>query len=91
MLKGNPTLRELLLWLKNKGLNAYSISYGSCLLYSCMLQRHAECMDKNMVDLVVDVAKAELSAYMRHFDIVVACEDEDNNEVDIPLVYVYFK
>lgn len=45
-----------------------------------------------MVDLVVDVAKAELPAYRHHFDVVVvACEDEDDNDVDIPLVSVYFK
>lgn len=90
-MKGNPNLRELLQWLKNKGLNAYNISYGSCLLYSCMLQRHAERMYKTMVDLVVDVAKAELLAYRHHFDVVVTCVDEDDNEVDIPLVSVYFK
>lgn len=72
--------------------NGYSISYGSCMLYNCMFQRHAERMDKNMVDLVVDVAKAELPAYRHHFDVVVvACEDEDDNDVDIPLVCVYFK
>lgn len=91
MLKGNPTLRELLQWLKNKGLNAYSISFGSCLLYNSMFPRHAERMDKRMVDLVRDVAKAELPAYRRHFDVVVACEDEDDNDVDIPQVSVYFK
>ncbi|KAH6837541.1 ubiquitin activating enzyme 2 [Perilla frutescens var. hirtella] len=91
MLKGNPTLRDLLQWLKNKGLNAYSISFGSCLLYNSMFQRHVERMDKKMVDLVRDVAKAELPAYRRHFDVVVACEDEDDNDVDIPLVSVYFK
>lgn len=91
VLKGDPTLRKLLEWLKNKGLNAYSISYGSCLLYNSMFPRHADRMDRKMVDLVRDVAKAELPPYRCHFDVVVACEDEDDNDVDIPLVSVYFK
>lgn len=91
MLKGNPTLRELLQWLTNKGLKAYSMSYGSCLLYSSMLPRHVERMDKKMVDLVKDVAKAELPQYRLHFDVVVACEDDEEKEVDIPLISIYFK
>ncbi|KAL0347511.1 UNVERIFIED_CONTAM: Ubiquitin-activating enzyme E1 1 [Sesamum calycinum] len=91
ILKGNPTLRELLQWLKNKGLNAYSISFGSCLLYNSMFPRHKERMDRKMVDLVRDVAKAELPPYRRHFDVVVACEDDEDNDIDIPQVSIYFK
>ncbi|XP_057808186.1 ubiquitin-activating enzyme E1 1-like isoform X2 [Salvia miltiorrhiza] len=91
VLRGDPTLRKFLQWLKDKGLNAYSISYGSCLLYNSMFPRHADRMDRKMVDLVRDVAKAELPPYRRHFDVVVACEDEDDNDVDIPLVSVYFE
>ncbi|KAL3826155.1 hypothetical protein ACJIZ3_022184 [Penstemon smallii] len=91
ILKDNPTLNELLQWLKNKGLNAYSISYGSCLLYNSMFPRHKERMGKKLVDLVKDVAKADLPPYRRHFDVVVACEDDEDNDVDIPQVSVYFK
>ncbi|KAL9242583.1 hypothetical protein vseg_016569 [Gypsophila vaccaria] len=91
ILKDNPTLRELLDWLRNKGLNAYSISYGSCLLYNSMFPRHKDRMDKKMVDLARDVGKAELPANRKHFDVVVACEDDEDNDVDIPLVSVYFK
>ncbi|XP_022034390.1 ubiquitin-activating enzyme E1 1 isoform X1 [Helianthus annuus] len=91
IIRDDPTLRELLQWLKNKGLNAYSISYGSCLLYNSMFPRHKDRMDKKMVDLAKEVAKAELPAYRRHIDVVVACEDEDDNDVDIPQVSVYFR
>ncbi|KAL8039074.1 hypothetical protein ABFX02_10G011800 [Erythranthe guttata] len=91
ILKGSPTLRELLQWLKNKGLNAYSISFGSCLLFNSMFPRHKERMDKKMVDLVKDVAKFELPPYRSHFDVVIACEDDEDNDVDIPQVSVYYE
>ncbi|KAJ6697528.1 hypothetical protein OIU85_003856, partial [Salix viminalis] len=90
ILKDNPTLRELLRWLKNKGLDAYSISHGSCLLYNSMFPRHKDRMDRKMVDLVREVAKAELPPYRHHFDVVAACEDDEGNDVDIPPVSIYF-
>lgn len=91
ILRDNPTLRELLEWLQRKGLNAYSISYGSCLLYNSMFPRHKERMDKKLVDLARDVAKAELPPYRRHFDVVVACEDDEDNDIDIPQISIYFR
>ncbi|KAM7527640.1 hypothetical protein LguiB_031050 [Lonicera macranthoides] len=91
IVKDNPTLRELLQWLANKGLNAYSISCGSCLLYNSMFPRHKERMDKKMVDLARDVAKLELPPYRRHFDVVVACEDDEDNDIDIPQISIYFR
>ncbi|KAF2604343.1 hypothetical protein F2Q70_00028108 [Brassica cretica] len=91
VLKGNPTLREVLQWLEDKGLNAYSISCGSCLLFNSMFPRHKERMDKKVVDLARDIAKVELPPYRHHLDVVVACEDQDDNDVDIPLVSIYFR
>ncbi|XVE58986.1 hypothetical protein DITRI_Ditri05aG0007800 [Diplodiscus trichospermus] len=90
ILRDNPTLRELIQWLKDKGLNAYSISYGSCLLYNSMFPRHRDRMDKKIVDLAQDVAKAELPPNRRHLDVVVACEDDEDNDIDIPLISIYF-
>ncbi|KDP22845.1 hypothetical protein JCGZ_00432 [Jatropha curcas] len=90
ILRDNPTLRELLEWLQKKGLNAYSISYGSCLLYNSMFPRHKDRMDKKLVDLARDVAKAEMPPYRRHFDVVVACEDDEDNDIDIPQISIYF-
>ncbi|CAH1446977.1 unnamed protein product [Lactuca virosa] len=83
-IKGNPTLRELIKWLADKGLDAYSISCGSCLLYNSMFPRHKDRMDKKVVDLARDVAKMEIPAYRRHLDLMVACEDEEENDIDIP-------
>ncbi|XP_057548335.1 ubiquitin-activating enzyme E1 1-like [Amaranthus tricolor] len=91
VLKGNPTLKELIQWLKEKGLNAYSISCGSCLLFNSMFPRHKDRMDKRVVDLAMEVAKLEIPPYRRHLDVVVACEDDDDNDIDIPLVSVYFR
>ncbi|KAG2669894.1 hypothetical protein I3843_14G057400 [Carya illinoinensis] len=90
MATGNPTLRELIQWLKEKGLNAYSISCGSCLLYNSMFPRHRDRMDKKLVDLAREVAKVDLPTYRRHLDVVVACEDDEDNDVDIPQVSIYF-
>ncbi|XP_058214651.1 ubiquitin-activating enzyme E1 2-like isoform X1 [Rhododendron vialii] len=91
IVRDNPTLKELLLWLKSKGLSASIISYGSCLLYNSMLPSHKDRLGRKMVDLVREVAKAELPPYRRHFDIVVSCEDDEDNDVDIPQISVYFR
>ncbi|CAJ1970665.1 unnamed protein product [Sphenostylis stenocarpa] len=91
ILKDNPTLRELLEWLKAKGLNAYSISCGSCLLYNSMFPKHKERMDRKIVDLARDVAKVDIPAYRRHLDVVVACEDDEDNDIDIPQISIYFR
>lgn len=90
IVKDNPTLKELLQWLSNKGLNAYSISCGSCLLYNSMFPRHRERMDKKVVDLARDVAKMELPPNRCHFDVVVACEDDNDNDIDIPQISIYY-
>ncbi|KAJ4891314.1 hypothetical protein Rs2_31062 [Raphanus sativus] len=45
VLKGNATLHEVLQWLEDKGLNAYSISCGSYVLFNSMFPRHKERMD----------------------------------------------
>ncbi|KDP45776.1 hypothetical protein JCGZ_17383 [Jatropha curcas] len=91
IIKDNPTLRELLQWLKDKGLNAYSISSGSCLLYNSMFPKHRDRMDRKMVDLVREVAKVELPPNRRHVDVVVACEDDEDNDIDIPPISIYFR
>ncbi|XP_057433289.1 ubiquitin-activating enzyme E1 1-like isoform X2 [Lotus japonicus] len=91
ILEGNPTLKELLEWLKAKGLHAYSISCGNCMLYNSMFPRHKERIDKKVADLAREVAKLEIPPYRRHLDVVVACEDDDDNDIDIPQVSIYFR
>lgn len=91
VIEGNPTPKELLRWLKeHKGLNAVYISFGKCML--CWLYPESNHrLDKKIVDLVRDVAKVELPSYKRHFDVVVFCEDDEENDVEIPRVSVFFK
>ncbi|OUZ99153.1 Ubiquitin/SUMO-activating enzyme E1 [Macleaya cordata] len=91
IIKNNPTLRELLQWMEDKGLNAYSISCGTCLLYNSMFPRHRDRMDRKVVDLAKEVAKVELPSYRNHLDVVVACEDDEDKDVDIPQVSIYFQ
>ncbi|XP_008789165.1 ubiquitin-activating enzyme E1 1 isoform X2 [Phoenix dactylifera] len=91
IIKGDFTLRELLRWLKDKGINAYSISCGSSLLYNSMFPRHRDRMDKKVVDVARDVARVEVPPYRRHLDIVAACENDEGADVDIPLISIYFR
>ena len=37
------------------------------------------------------VAKLQIPAKRKHFDIVVACEDEEGEDIDVPLVSVKFR
>ncbi|XP_062189281.1 ubiquitin-activating enzyme E1 3 isoform X2 [Phragmites australis] len=90
-IKGNLTLAELLQWFSDKGLNAYSISCGTSLLYNSMFARHKERLHKKVVDVAREVAKVEVPEYRNHIDIVVACEDDEEDDIDIPLVSVYFR
>uniref|UniRef100_A0A453AK65 E1 ubiquitin-activating enzyme n=1 Tax=Aegilops tauschii subsp. strangulata TaxID=200361 RepID=A0A453AK65_AEGTS len=89
--QGNLTLAELLQWFADKGLTAYSISCGTSLLYNNMFARHKDRLPKKVVDVAREVGKVDVPEYRRHLDIGVACEDEDENDVDIPLVSVYFR
>lgn len=92
IVEGDLTLRELLQWLRDRGLVAYSISCGSSLLFnSIFVSKHRDRMDRRVVDLARDVAKLEIPEYRRHVDVVVACEDDEGNDVDIPLVSIYFR
>lgn len=50
-------------------------------------------MPKKVSDLAKDVAKMVVPPSRKHFDIVVACEDEDDdeNDLDVPLVSIKFR
>ncbi|KAM0843806.1 hypothetical protein ACQ4PT_057473 [Festuca glaucescens] len=90
-IKGNITVAELLKWLSDKGLNAYSVSCGTSLLYNTMFPRHNDRLNRKLVDLAQEVGKVEVPAYRKHFDVVVACEDKNGNDIDIPLISIYFR
>jgi ubiquitin-activating enzyme E1 len=52
-----------------------------------------ERLPKKVSDLARDVAKMVVPPSRKHFDIVVACEDEDDdeNDLDVPLVSIKFR
>lgn len=85
------TVQEVLNWFSARGLTAYSMSVGQSLLYNNIFPKHKDRMDKKLSDLIVSVAKVEVPASRKHFDVVVACEDDDGNDVDTPLVSIVFR
>jgi ubiquitin-activating enzyme E1 len=78
-------------WFSERDLTAYSISCGQSLLYNNIFPKHKERLAKKMSELVVTVAKCEIPDYRKHFDVVVACEDEEGEDVDVPLVSIKFR
>lgn len=91
IVEGDVTLRELLAWFEAKKLNAYSISCGQALLYNNIFPNHKQRMDRKVSELAQTIAKINIPAYRKHFDIVVACEDEEDEDIDVPLVSIKFK
>jgi ubiquitin-activating enzyme E1 len=91
VIPGDLTLRELIAWFDERGLTAYSVSCGQSLLYNNIFAKHQERIDKKISDLARDIAKLNIPPNRHHFDIVVACEDEDGNDLDVPLVSIYFR
>ncbi len=86
-----PPPAQVLDWFEERGLIAYSISCGQSLLYNNIFPKHRERLDKRMSELVVSVAKQEVPAWRAHFDVVVACEDEEGEDLDVPLVSIKFR
>lgn len=91
VVEGDLTVAELLAWFEAKGLTAYSISCGQSLIYNNIFPKHKERLGKKVSAVVLEVAKLVVPASRRHFDIVVACEDEEGEDIDVPLVSIRFR
>lgn len=91
VIEGDITVTELLQWFQDKGLTAYSVSCGQSLIYNNIFPKHKERLGKKVSEVVRDVAKLTVPATRNHFDIVVACEDEEGEDVDCPLVSIQFR
>lgn len=87
----DASLQEVLDWFSAKGLEAYSISFGAALLYNNIFPKHKERLGSKLSELLVTVAKVQPAAGRRHFDVVIACEDEDGEDIDVPLVSVRYR
>lgn len=84
-------MQEVLDWFSEKKLEAYSISYGPALLYNNIFPKHKERLGTAMSSLVKSVGKVDLPDWRSHFDVVVACEDADGEDIDVPLISVKFR
>jgi ubiquitin-activating enzyme E1 len=91
ILKGDLTVQQVLDWFKERNLEAYSISCGQSLLYNNIFPKHKERINQKMSGLVQTVAKLELPSYRNHFDVVVACEDDEGEDIDVPLVSILYR
>ena len=91
IIEGDITTAELLEWFTSRGLTAYSISCGPALIYNNLFPKHKERLGKKVLDIVKTVAKLDIPEYRNHFDLVVACEDDEGEDVDIPLVSIKFQ
>ncbi|CAG9465807.1 unnamed protein product [Pedinophyceae sp. YPF-701] len=91
VLEGDLTVQEVLDWFAEKGVEAYSISCGTALLYNSLFPKHKERLGKKVSELVQTVAKVVVPEGQRHVDVVVACEDEEGEDVDVPLVSVRYR
>ena len=91
IIEGDITIQELLDWFVAKGLTSYSISCGPALIYNNLFPKHKERLNKKVLEIVKTVAKLEIPEYRKHFDLVVACEDDEGEDVDIPLVSIKFR
>lgn len=91
ILEGDLTVQQVLDWFSERGLTAYSMSVGQSLLYNNIFPKHKDRLGKKLSELIVAVAKVEVPATRKHFDVVVACEDDDGNDVDTPLVSIKFR
>jgi ubiquitin-activating enzyme E1 len=56
-----------------------------------MFPRHKDRLSRKIADVAKEVAKVDIPEYRKHLDVVVACEDDNGNDVDIPLISIYFR
>ena len=91
VIEGDVTMKEVLDWFEAKGLTAYSVSAGASLLYNAIFPKHKERLDKKVSELFTTIAKIEIPPQRSHFDVVVACEDDDGEDIDVPLLSIQYR
>ena len=60
-------------------------------MYNNIFPTHKNRMDRKMSDLAKEIAKLDIPTSRRHFDVVVACEDAEGEDIDVPLVSIQFR
>ena len=61
--------------------------YGSSCLYMMWNPRHASRLGMKLSDLVLEVAKVDLTGKTR-IDLIVGCDDEEEEAVEVPTITV---
>ena len=86
--QGDQTVQELVdKFEADFKLEVNSVLYGSSCLYMMWNPRHAARLGKKLSELVVEVAKVDLAGKTR-IDLIVGCDDEDEEAVEVPTVTV---
>lgn len=84
-------MQDVIDHFQKQDLTAYSISFGAALLYNNIFPKHNDRLGKKLSGLTKTVAKVDLPPWRRHFDVVVACEDDEGEDVDVPLISIRYK
>lgn len=90
-LEGDLTVNDALQYFRKKDLEVYSISFGPSLLYNNIFPNHKKRIDKPLSELVRTVGKYNIPDDKNHFDVVMACEDMEGKDLDIPLITIKFR
>lgn len=90
-LEGDLTVQQVIDWFTERNLTAYSISGGPSLLYNNFFPKHKERLDKKLSYLMQTVAKQDLGDDRKHFDVVVGCETENDEDIEVPLVSIKYR
>ena len=85
------TVQGLMDWFQEKGLTVCSISSGTALIYNDFFPKHKERLPRQLSEVVQTVSKIDIPASRRHLDVVVICEDDDGEDVETPLVSIFFR
>ena len=85
------TVQGLMDWFQEKGLTVCSISSGTALIYNDFFPKHKERLPRQLSEVVQTVSKIEIPSSRRHLDVVVICEDDAGEDVETPLVSIYFR
>ena len=84
----NLLVSDLMKWFEDKGLDVYSVSCGATLLYSTIFPKHKERLGLTIKEVATKIGK--VTEGTKYIDMVVACEDAEGEDVDVPLVTIDF-
>jgi len=91
ILEGDLTVQEVLDWFNERGMKPYSISNEASLLYNNIFVKHKDRLGRKLSELIKTVGKRDIPSWKSYIDVVVACEDDNGEDLDVPLVSIKFR